>query len=318
MMTRIAASALLALICCSLPAMADELREVVQVEGSHVLLGDLLYDAGAASERRVAFAPAPGESAMLALAEIRRVAAEAGLDAEISGPAHIRIERSGQIVPEDILHDALIDALGLSGPVGLRIGQGRLPLHVPLGSDPADVRIEAAHLDDRSGRFQAVAVTPLGEGREARTDLSGIAEPELMVPVAVRPLAPGETIRKADLDWNPMPLRRVNRTMITDLSMLIGMEPVRMLRQGQPLRLSDVRRPILVAKGALVTMTMRRGNMLLSATGKAMQDGSNGDIVRLQNIATGRTIEARVEGADRVSVLAPASSAVLLASGESS
>lgn len=317
MMTRLVASALLVLACCIAPAAAEEARDPVRVEGGHVLLGDVLAVTGAAAGRKIALSPAPGESAMLALADIRRHAAEAGIETEISGPAHVRVERSGRAIPDAILEQALADALGLDGPVGFRISQGRLPLEIPLGSDPADLRIEAARFDERSGRFQAVAVTPLGEGREARTDLSGVAEAELSVPVAARSIVPGEAISMADLDWKRMPARRVNRTMITDPAMLLGMEPVRMLRPGQPMRLSDVRRPLLVAKGALVTMSMRRGNMLLSATGKAMQDGSDGDIIRLQNTATGRTVEARVDGPDRVSVFTPETAAMRLAAGES-
>lgn len=317
MMTRIAASALLALACCVAPAAAEEARDPVRVEGGHVLLGDVLPVTGDAAGRRIALAPAPGESAMLALADIRRHAAEAGIETEISGPAHIRVERLGQAIPDAVLEQALADALGLDGPVGFRIAQGRLPLEIPLDSDPADLRIESARIDDRSGRFQAVAVTPLGDGKEARTGLSGVAEPEMLVPVAGRSVAPGEAIRKADLDWTRVPLRRVNRTMITDAAMLVGMEPVRMLRPGQPVRASDVRRPLLVAKGTLVTMSMRRGNMVLSATGKAMQDGADGDIIRLQNTSTGRTVEARVDGPDRVSVFTPETAAMRLAAGES-
>ncbi|RMF17209.1 MAG: flagella basal body P-ring formation protein FlgA, partial [Alphaproteobacteria bacterium] len=64
----------------------------------------------------------------------------------------------------------------------------------------------------------------------------------------------------------------------------------------------DIERPVLVRKGSLVTMQVRHGAMVLSAIGKAMQDGALGDSILLLNPRTRRTVEGTVVAAGRVDI----------------
>jgi len=73
-----------------------------------------------------------------------------------------------------------------------------------------------------------------------------------------------------------------------------GMQARRVLGAGQALRGTDVRRPIVVNKGQVVTMTFSAPGVEVTATGRAMSEGGVGDTVTIQNPASYRMISATV------------------------
>jgi flagella basal body P-ring formation protein FlgA len=60
-----------------------------------------------------------------------------------------------------------------------------------------------------------------------------------------------------------------------------------------------------VTKGNLVTIEMRNAGMSLSTQGKALEEGSLGDVIRVTNISSNKIIEAKVNGTNRVDVTNP-------------
>jgi flagella basal body P-ring formation protein FlgA len=73
-----------------------------------------------------------------------------------------------------------------------------------------------------------------------------------------------------------------------------GMQARRVLAAGQAFRGDDVRRPIVVTKGQMVTMQFDAPGVQLSAMGRAMSEGGVGDNVTIQNPASYRMISAIV------------------------
>ena len=64
-----------------------------------------------------------------------------------------------------------------------------------------------------------------------------------------------------------------------------------------PVRERDVIPPRLVVRGTLVTMKIETPFMTVTAQGRALQDGKLGDVVRVINTQSNRTIEGTVEAA---------------------
>ncbi len=122
------------------------------------------------------------------------------------------------------------------------------------------------------------------------------AETGLRVVVPSRDIARGETISEGDLVYGTIPANTVFSGIITSVDALKGMEARRMLRANQVVRGDDVRHPIVVAKGAIVTMTFEAPGVTLTASGRAMSEGGVGDTVTVQNPASFRQISAIVTG----------------------
>jgi len=130
--------------------------------------------------------------------------------------------------------------------------------------------------------------------------LPAFAEPGMRVVVPARDIARGATIAAADLSYGTIPASNVFSGIATSVDELTGMETRRMLRAGEIVRVDDVRHPILVTKGSIVTMTFEAPGVVLTASGRAMSEGGMGDMITIQNPASFRQITAAITGAGAV------------------
>lgn len=73
-----------------------------------------------------------------------------------------------------------------------------------------------------------------------------------------------------------------------------------MAHAGKYMIKGKLQKPQLVDRGEPVTITYRQGVLLLTAKGKAMQSGAKGDIVRVTNVNSSKTIDATVIGSNQV------------------
>jgi flagella basal body P-ring formation protein FlgA len=65
-----------------------------------------------------------------------------------------------------------------------------------------------------------------------------------------------------------------------------------------------VRAPVLVTKGAAVTMVLESPGLLLTVKGQALEDGAKGETIRIMNTQSSRTVEAVVTAAGTARVSA--------------
>ena len=126
--------------------------------------------------------------------------------------------------------------------------------------------------------------------------LPAFADPGMRVVVPNRDIARGETISQGDLVYGTIPVTNVFSGVVTSMDELAGMEARRMLRAGEIVRGDDVRHPVVIAKGTIVTMTFVAPGVTLTASGRAMSDGGVGDTITVQNPASFRQIACVVTG----------------------
>jgi flagella basal body P-ring formation protein FlgA len=129
------------------------------------------------------------------------------------------------------------------------------------------------------------------------------AESRMRVVVPNRDIARGETIGEADLVYGTIEANTVFSGIATSADQLKGMEARRLLHAGEVVRTDDVRHPVVVTKGAIVTMTFEAPGIVLTASGRALSEGGVGDTVTVQNPASFRQISAVVTGPGTVRTL---------------
>lgn len=120
--------------------------------------------------------------------------------------------------------------------------------------------------------------------------------------VPVRNIARGDIIAAADLSTKTVPNGNLFSGVASSVNQLVGKQARRYLRLGQPVRVTDVRAPILVTKGSTVTMTFHAPGITLTAVGKAMSEGGLGETVTVLNPVSYRQITAAVTGPGTVAV----------------
>ncbi|TAN63254.1 MAG: flagellar basal body P-ring formation protein FlgA, partial [Magnetospirillum sp.] len=166
----------------------------------------------------------------------------------------------------------------------------------------ANVGIRDVIYDQRMNRFTAVVEVPAGAANAARVKVGGNIFASARIPVLAHPMARGDVIAESDIQWVDVREEVVRRDIVTNMRQLIGQEPRYQLRAGAPVRTVELQKPVVVAKNAPVTMVVRTRFMTLTAQGRAVEDGSTGDVIRVTNTHSKQTVDARVDGPGQVSV----------------
>jgi flagella basal body P-ring formation protein FlgA len=127
---------------------------------------------------------------------------------------------------------------------------------------------------------------------------------EVDVAVPAHDIARGTQITEADLTYKAIPVLRANTSIVRAFADAAGKEARRALRAGELIRDSDLKRPTLVAKGANVTMVFEAPGMQLTAVGRALAEGGEGDSIPVLNPTSYRQVSAVVVSAGTVRVSA--------------
>ena len=277
------------------------------VEGNRILLGDLVEDAGEAADAEVAPSPAPGQRLALDAAEVVAFAAAYGVT--IAQPVNgrkVMVSRAGRTVPKELIVSRIAEALIARGMPPekahqIDLGDRYLSLKVPVEAS-ASVMVDDVDYDPDTGRFTAIIVTPGESAAVEHVEINGRLIDTTRIPVPRNNLPAGQIIRAADVDWIDVPTGRLARNVAAASDQIIGLSARRGLKAGAPVITADLEHPQIVAKGALVTMTVITPNLTLSAVGRAQEAGSLGDTIRLVNPSSTKVIQATVSGPNEARV----------------
>ncbi|MCX7781854.1 MAG: flagellar basal body P-ring formation chaperone FlgA [Negativicutes bacterium] len=117
--------------------------------------------------------------------------------------------------------------------------------------------------------------------------------------VAAKPINVNETLTAEKLAYRRTDVAGMSG-YITDVRALAGLAAKRYLAPGAAVSRTDVTKPVLVKRGSTVVIAASAGAIAVTAAGLALQDGAEGQIIRVQNIASKRILAAKVVAGDRV------------------
>ena len=284
------------------------LNEMVDVQGSYIRVGDVFRNAGPRSDEVITYSPPPGKQTIYDVYWLQRVASTYRVDWRPVGRLdRIVIRRDSRVVTyneiAERLRQSLVEQEGVDELIEVALSSRDIRLYVPAeAAESLGVRDIA--YDPRSRRFTAVLLAPAGDPHATVVTVQGRVFPVVEVPVLANRIKADGIIGADDITYVQVRQDRLNNNIIVEPENLIGMAPKRAVQPGRAIRSSDVRRPVLVEKGSLVLMTLDRPGMALTARGKALDAGSEGDTVRIANAQSNTVVDARVVGAGRV-VVAP-------------
>ncbi|TWB16742.1 flagella basal body P-ring formation protein FlgA [Nitrospirillum amazonense] len=286
-------------------AMAADLHGDVDVNADTIHLGDL-FDALGPNQATIVIgqAPAPGHRITYDATVLDRIAAANGVDWKSTGNERVIVSRPSVDVTADQIQAAFTKALADAGaPAGMEVqldNPGTV-LRLPANSD-SSIGFANVNYDAARGRATGDLVIPAKGEPVIRQSFGARVAVMVTLPVLNRRVAPGETIAASDVEWTKVPRTRISGDVVTEARDLIGLTVRHGASPYQPVRADEVRAPVVVTRGALVTMMLQSGNMILTVQGRAQTEGGVNEIIRVTNTASNRTIDARVAGPDLVMV----------------
>jgi flagella basal body P-ring formation protein FlgA len=287
---------------------APVLRAQVTVEGDVVRIGDMVENAGTASQIAIYRSPDLGTTGTLPTAQIINTLQAhqvIGVDTrDIKSVAVTRLARTleGKEIESQVAH-ALEHRSGLGDAANLNLTFDR---------DVQDVRLEAwnngllqpasVRYEPRSGRFD-VSFEIANDTNNSRTKLrfSGIAVEMLEAAILTRNVERGDVLKASDVVTERRPKAEVGNDA-APRGHAVGMQMRKGLRAGQALRVADLGKPDLVQRDGNVTLIYEAAGIYLTARGKAVDNGTEGDTVTVLNLQSKRTISGTVVGRDQVAI----------------
>lgn len=297
-----------------------EVKSSALISKSIITLGDLFDNLDTGRDIWVMNAPAPGKNISISTRYLASLTRQHNVYWKNSrNIRQITVTRKGKSIKHGelkplILHE--MAGLGLKNKkYGINLYNKNKEIYLPENSILKDITVEDFTFNRQSGKFTARLRIPVGSGEYTSRLLRGRTYAIEYVPSLNRTVAPGQEITAQDIAWTAMPTLQIGRNVIRDKKQVIGMTPRRGLAPATPLRLSDLRRPKIISRGHIVRITYSAGKINLTAIGKAIESGGRGDIIRVMNNASHKTIEAMVTGRDQVRVITAFSNIALLNTG---
>jgi flagella basal body P-ring formation protein FlgA len=220
------------------------------------------------------------------------------------------VTRASRALTADEIRLPLMTALSLQAgmddleaiEVTLDAALGKIQL--PVEADgPVQIADAVWHKD--RGTFDAALVVRRIDGRDERRVLRGQAQETFAVVTASRAIERGAVVTPQDIEIERRPKTAARNDSLSDMSIAVGMEVRRALREGQALRAADLVQPTLVKSGSTVTIVLKSNGLTLTASAQALGDGKNGENIQVMNVQSKRVLQAVVTGPDEVAVQAP-------------
>ncbi len=283
------------------------LRANVDVTGEVVRIGDVVDNAGSASQIAIYRAPDLGTTGSLPIAQVLaalRAHQVIGVDTrDIKAISVTRLART--LEPGEIelqIARALERRNGLGDAANLSLSFDRAVQTLQLDASnsgtlqPASVRYEP-----RSGRFDIGFEIANDAGAPTKLRFTGIVVETVEAAVLARGVERNEILKSSDVVLERRPKSEVGND-VAGRDNAVGMQARRQLRAGQALRAADLAKPDLVTRDQNVTLIYESSGLYLTIRGKALEGGTEGDVVNVLNLQSKRTVSGIVVGRGQVSV----------------
>ncbi len=130
-----------------------------------------------------------------------------------------------------------------------------------------------------------------------------LAAPEIMLPVPVVTIYPGDTIKESMLRMQAYPSTFKARSAVIDAPLAIaGRQARRMLLPGEPVPVNAVDDPRLVSRNTPTQMVFEENGLIITTVGSPLQNGGLGETIRVRNTDTNRIVLGTVMADGRIKV----------------
>jgi flagella basal body P-ring formation protein FlgA len=291
------------------PVPASVLKRAVTVTDDVVRVGDLIEHAGTIADIAIFRAPDLGETGTVPASRIAEAVRTHGLyGLDIAGIPDVFVSRSSRAISgKDV--EARIAAWLAGRPeaadarnITISFDRDVRTIHVEP-TVTADLQINRMTFDPRTRRFDVQLDLPgSAVARRMQLRFTGTAVEMVDVAMVTRPIERGDVLKTSDVIIERRPKTEANGEAIGSMDRAVGFATRRPLRPGQALRAADLMKPELVGRNETVTIVYEMPGILLSMRGKALDAGTEGDVVNVTNIQSKRTIQGTVSGPGRVTV----------------
>jgi flagella basal body P-ring formation protein FlgA len=286
---------------------APVLRANVNVANDVVRIGDVVDNAGNAAQIAIYRAPDLGTTGSLPTAQLLAVLrAHQVIGVDTKDLKAISVTRLARTLDAKDIELQVARALerrnGLGDAANLSLSFDRDVQTLQLdASNSGAMQPAAVRYEPRSGRFDVSFEIANDASVPTKLRFTGVAVETVEAAVLARGLERNEILKSSDVLIERRPKSEVGND-VASRDGAVGMQARRQLRAGQALRTTDLAKPDLVTRDQSVTLIYESAGLYLTIRGKALEGGTEGDVVNVINMQSKRTVSGIVVGRGQVSV----------------
>ena len=287
---------------------APVLRANVNVASDVVRIGDIIDNAGTAAQIAIYRAPDLGTTGSLPVPQVlNALRAHQVIGVDTRDLREISVTRLARSIDGKDIEAQVGRALERKNGLG-----NAANLSLTFDRDPGDIRLDAGftgaiqptsvRYDNRNGRFDVTFEIINDSGLGAtKLRFTGTAVETVEAAVLARNIERNEVLKSSDVLVERRPKAEVGGDAATR-DRAVGMQARRQLRAGQSVRVADLAKPDLVQRDQNVTLIYDTPGLYLTVRGKALEGGTEGDVVNVMNLQSKRTVSGAVTGRGQVSI----------------
>jgi flagella basal body P-ring formation protein FlgA len=284
------------------------LRANITVASDLVRIGDVIDNAGAAGQIAIYRAPDLGTTGTLQVSQLlQALSAHQVIGVATRGLKEVSVTRLARTLESREIELAIARALERRNGLGEAAN-----ISLTFDRDPGDIRLDAANsgalqplivrYEPRNTRFD-VTLEIANEAGAASTKLrfTGTAIETVEAAILARGIERNEIIKSSDVLIERRPKSEVGSDAASR-DRTVGMQARRQLRAGAAVKGSDLAKPDLVQRDQSVMLIYETPGIYLTIRGKALEGGTEGDVVSVLNLQSKRTVTGVVVGRGQVTV----------------
>jgi flagellar basal body P-ring formation protein FlgA len=287
---------------------APVLRASVTVSGDVVRIGDVIDNAGSAAQIAIYRAPDLGTTGILPTAQVlAALQAHQVIGVDTRDIQQISVTRLARTLEAKDIELQIARALehrnGLGDAANLSLTFDRGVEDLQLeASNTGAMRPSSVWYEPRAGRFDVTfEIANASVATPTRLRFTGRAVETVEAAVLARDVERNEVLKSSDVVVERRPRAEVGGD-VASRQRAVGMQARHQMRAGQAMRMADLAKPDLVQRDQTVTMIYEVTGLYLTVRGKALEGGTEGDVVSVLNLQSKRTVSGTVVGRGQVAI----------------
>jgi flagella basal body P-ring formation protein FlgA len=226
-------------------------------------------------------------------------------DIYLKVPENLFVHRNAQIISSDMISQIFTEHIISNSswePERISFERITVPesLALPIGS--LKWEIEERLNNNYIGNISVTINFQVNGKLERKVRVSGRVSVSRDVVRTLKKIRSGETISAGDLSLVTVRCLKFKQNVITDIKDAVGKRAVRTIQANKKVLMGMIEDPPMVEKGDRVIIKAENSEIRITVTGKVLEDGRPGDLIRVVNINSGKELYATVRRPDLVEV----------------
>ena len=191
--------------------------------------------------------------------------------------------------------------LGDAANLSLTFDRELTDLHLDAANIGA-IQATSVRYEPRNGRFDVtLEINNEASSQPTKLRFAGTAIETVEAAVLTRNVERADLLKSSDIVVERRPKAEVGADAASR-DHAVGMQMRRSMRAGQPLRVADLAKPDLVQRDQSVTVIYQTAGLYITARAKALDSGTEGDVISVLNPQSKRTVTGVVTGRGQVTI----------------